>query len=54
MALIKCPECGSKISDKSIECIKCGYPLDSERAYPLSEKTIETKSKKDVFYRHSI
>ena len=28
MALIKCPECGKEISDKSKACIHCGYPLD--------------------------
>ena len=27
MALIKCPECGKEISDKSKHCIYCGYPL---------------------------
>lgn len=27
MALIKCPECGKEISDKSEVCIHCGYPL---------------------------
>lgn len=27
MALIKCPECGKEISDKSKQCIYCGYPL---------------------------
>lgn len=27
MALIKCPECGKEISDKSKVCIHCGYPL---------------------------
>ena len=31
MALIKCPECGKDISDKSSTCIHCGYPLDSEK-----------------------
>lgn len=30
MALIKCPECESSISDKSKTCIHCGYPLKSE------------------------
>lgn len=30
MALIKCPECGEKISDKSKQCIHCGYPLDED------------------------
>lgn len=28
MALIKCPECGKEISDKSPVCINCGYPLN--------------------------
>ena len=28
MALIKCPECGKEISDKSKLCIHCGYPLE--------------------------
>ena len=27
MALIKCPECGKEISDKSPKCVNCGYPL---------------------------
>ncbi|SEU08142.1 zinc-ribbon domain-containing protein [Lacrimispora sphenoides] len=26
--LIKCPECGKDISDKSQSCIHCGYPLN--------------------------
>lgn len=25
--LIKCPECGKEISDKSKQCIHCGFPL---------------------------
>ena len=28
MALIKCSECGAKISEKAIVCPKCGCPLD--------------------------
>lgn len=31
MALIKCPECGKEISDKSEKCIHCGYPLVKEK-----------------------
>ena len=27
MALIKCPECGKEISDKSENCIHCGFPI---------------------------
>lgn len=30
MALIRCPECGKEISNKSPACIHCGYPIDSE------------------------
>ena len=29
MALIKCPECGHEISNKSNQCIYCGFPLNS-------------------------
>lgn len=29
MSLIKCPECGKDISDKSQICIHCGYPISS-------------------------
>ena len=32
MALIKCPECGAEISDKSIQCIKCGCPINDPRS----------------------
>lgn len=28
MALINCPECGKKISDKSTHCIHCGLPME--------------------------
>ena len=28
MALITCPECGKEISNKSKQCIHCGYPLE--------------------------
>lgn len=30
MALIKCPECGKEISDKSSACIHCGFPLKKQ------------------------
>ena len=36
MALIKCPECGKEISDKSINCIHCGYPLDLQSSQPVN------------------
>lgn len=28
--LIKCPECGKEISDKSKQCIYCGFPLEEQ------------------------
>ena len=31
MALIKCPECGKEISDKSAQCIHCGYPIQNNK-----------------------
>lgn len=27
MAIIQCPECGGKVSDKAPACIHCGYPF---------------------------
>ncbi len=29
MALIKCPECGAKVSNKAQSCVQCGYPLQA-------------------------
>lgn len=40
MALIKCPECGKDISDKSPACIHCGYPLS---LLPIAKQKEETK-----------
>ena len=31
MALIECPECGKKVSDKANACIHCGYPLNEQK-----------------------
>ena len=30
MALIKCPDCGREVSDKSKQCIHCGCPIEQE------------------------
>lgn len=32
MALVKCPECGKKISDKALVCPKCGFPISETEA----------------------
>ena len=36
--LIKCPECGKEISDKSKQCIHCGYPLKSNHTCIINGK----------------
>lgn len=35
MALIKCPECGKEISDRSKACVHCGFPLDEYTPEPI-------------------
>ena len=27
MSMIKCPECGKEISDKTKKCLNCGCPI---------------------------
>ena len=31
MALIKCPECGSEISEQAEECPKCAFPINAPK-----------------------
>ena len=50
MALIKCPDCGQTVSDKTITCLKCGRPI-AGTAGPANTpgapiQTIEKTSKK--------
>lgn len=40
MAMIKCPECGKKVSDKVNACIHCGYPLEKYKK-EMYDKKIE-------------
>ena len=44
MALIYCPECGSRISDKALMCIHCGCPAE----YYSKEKPIPVKDVKPI------
>lgn len=51
MALIRCPECGKEISDKSPACIHCGFPLEllkSSSGSGIDETTVEKDTGKDV------
>ena len=49
MALIKCPECGKKVSDKANSCIHCGYPLE-EYKKEIFDKEIKAEAK-EMFER---
>jgi len=44
MALTKCPECQSEVSDQALICPKCGFPLEKETS-PESDvnKIVEEK-----------
>lgn len=46
MALIKCPECGKEISDKSEICIGCGFPI-KEHLREIEEAETEEKRKRE-------
>ena len=48
MALIKCPECQREISDKSVACIHCGYPLDQYKSDQNEEKYYGVKQTKSM------
>ena len=37
MALIDCPECRHKISERASACPQCGYPLKEEKLPPRRE-----------------
>ena len=40
MPLIKCPECGNKVSDKAHACPHCGFPIEDMAAEQVNEQTI--------------
>lgn len=48
MALIMCPECGGKVSDKAPQCIHCGFPLaliDQESSMETETSNVEIDSR---------
>ena len=44
MALIKCPECGTEVSDKAEKCPKCAYPIKPVSIIP----PVKSDSKPEV------
>ena len=46
MALIKCPECGKEISDKSKACVNCGYPIEEHMRRAESDRIAQENERK--------
>ena len=46
MALIQCPECSTKVSDKAVSCPSCGCPIAAQNkdslGYPISSLSNDT------------
>ena len=40
MALIKCPECGTEVSDKAAACPKCAYPIQQAQEQKIVEMVL--------------
>ncbi len=50
MALIKCPECGKKISDFTDKCTHCGKPItEDDKIHAFVEQQKRKKQKKVMF-----
>lgn len=52
MALIKCPECGTMVSDQAETCPKCAYPINEKmQAKPETNtsKKVIVKSQEGCF-----
>jgi hypothetical protein len=47
MALINCPECGTEVSDKALNCPKCAYPFQKPSNSDISQ-TEEKETKKSL------
>lgn len=55
MALINCPEWTHKISDQSISCTSCGYPLEKLAPFkdvPLSSSELKLLKKLEEVEEH--
>jgi hypothetical protein len=47
MALIKCPDCGKEISDKTEKCLHCGCPINPA-IIPRERTDLNTHTSTDV------
>lgn len=47
MALIKCPECNKKVSDKCGSCPNCGYPIEAQEVIS-EDNSVIVEEKKEV------
>jgi len=48
MALVKCKECGKKVSNKAETCIECGYPLSKSKKNGSEEIKTLQKTRKSL------
>lgn len=47
MGLIKCPDCGKEVSDKSNICVNCGFPIENY-IKEQEQKELEQKKQKEL------
>ena len=52
MALINCPECSRQISDKSKNCIHCGFPINESEPAPEKEPEPSPEAEEKSSYKH--
>ena len=52
MSLIKCPECGKEVSDKSEVCIHCGYPINKKRTIVVNGTTYDAEPYYDLIEQY--
>lgn len=52
MSLIKCPECGKEVSDKSEICIHCGYPINKKRTIVVNGTTYDAEPYYDLIEQY--
>jgi uncharacterized membrane protein YvbJ len=49
MALIKCPECGTEVSDRAATCVKCGCPISKPADSPTLSSSVSDDLDLDEF-----